>query len=268
MAFATANLPVRVGVFVTYVAMIVVNTLANTRPINGRQTGGVSDAYGNLVTPAAVSFSIWGLIYVLLGLHVLYQWGLFHKAEHTHSGLLTKVAVLFSGSSVANAAWIFAWHYDVIGLSTLLMAIILILLILILRTLQGVTLSKREALFVQLPFSVYLGWITIATVLNVTVWLVSIRWDGFGLSEGVWAVVIIIVAAVIGTSTTLRNRDVAYGLVLLWAFAGILIKHMSAAGFNGQYPVVIGTIVVCLVVFVGAVATVIFRRRQTGGVTV
>ena len=88
----------------------------------------------------------------------------------------------------------------------------------------------------RLPFSVYFGWITVATVANITVWLVSIEWSGLGLPDQIWAVLIIAVAAAIGTVTMLRNRDLAYGLVLVWAFVGILIKHTSQTGFGGQYP--------------------------------
>lgn len=252
----------RVFVTVAYAIMIVVNALANALPLNGRGTGEVSDSYSNLFAPAGVSFAIWGLIYLLLGLHVLYQWGLFHKTEHKNVAVLKKIALLFSVSSLANATWIFTWHYDFIGLSTLLMFIILITLILIVEALSGLTLSKREKLFLRLPFSVYFGWITVATALNITVWLVSVEWGGFGLSETVWAVVIISVAAIIGTTVSLRNRDLAYALVFLWAYIGILIKHTTAAGFDGEYPAVIWTTVVWLVVFTVAMITVVLRRRR------
>lgn len=262
MTVKTSHLSMRVSVTVAYAIMIVVNALANALPLNGRGTGDVSDSYSNLFAPAAVSFAIWGLIYLLLGLHVLYQWGLFHGAEHKNAAVLKKIALLFSVSSLANAAWIFTWHYDFIGLSTVLMLIILITLGVIIEALRGLTLTKREKWFVRLPFSVYFGWITVATALNITVWLVSIEWGGFGLSETVWAVVMVSVAAIIGTTVALRNSDLAYALVFLWAYIGILIKHTTAAGFDGEYPAVIWTTVGWLVVFTGAMATIIIRRRR------
>ena len=257
-----ASVRVRVLVTVSYVAMVAVNALANILPINGRQTGEVSDAYGNLFAPAGITFAIWGVIYLLLGLHVLYQWGLFREADVRNGGLLEKVGILFTASSVANTAWIFAWHYDVIWLSALLLISMLVLLILISVAIRNATLSTREQVFVRLPFSVYFGWITVATVANVTVWLVSIDWSGLGLPASVWAVLIIAVAAAIGTVTMLRNRDIAYGLVLVWAFVGILIKHTSQTGFDGRYPAVIATTVACLAVFVAAEAAILLRRRQ------
>ena len=258
----TANITVKVLVTVTFLVMVAVNGLANAIPLNGRQTGEVSDMYGNLFAPAGITFAIWGVIYLLLGLHVLYQWGIFHQPESRNGPLLSKVGILFSISSVANTAWIFAWHYDFIWLSALLIISILVLLILITRELQTVELTRREGLLVRLPFSVYFGWITVATVANITAWLVSIDWSGWGLSEPTWAVVIIAVAAAIGTTTMLRNRDFAYGLVLIWAFVGILLKHTMDTGFAGKYPEVITTTIACLAVFAVSEATIVLRRMR------
>lgn len=259
-----ARLPMRALVTGTFVVMVVVNGLANALPINGRQTGEISDAYPNLFAPAGITFAIWGLIYVLLALHVLYQWGLFSRAGEQNSALLDKVGLLFSLSSLANTAWVFAWHYDLIGLSALLIVSILVLLILINRTMRNLSMTRGERLLVELPFSVYFGWITVATVANITVWLVSIKWSGFGLAESIWAVAIIGVAAAIGTITMLKNRDIAYGLVLIWAFIGILIKHTSATGFGGSYNEVILTTIGCLAVFVAAELSIVLRKRRVG----
>lgn len=249
-------------VAITVLGMVLVNALANILPINGRQTGQVSDAYGNLFAPAGITFAIWGVIYFLLGAHVVYQLGLVNDPGTRSPGLLARVGMLFAASSLVNTAWIFAWHYEVIWLSAVLLIAMLVLLILITLTIRGATLTRREELFVRLPFSVYFGWITVATVANITVWLVSIDWSGFGLPDQIWAVLIITVAAAIGTVTMLRNHDVAYGLVLIWAFSGILIKHTSQTGFGGQYPAVIATTVACLAVFVAAAAVILLRRGQ------
>ncbi len=251
-------------VAVTYLAMVAVNFLANALPLNGRRTGEVSDEYENLFTPAGLTFSIWGVIYLLLGLHVLYQLGLFRgaRAEGERTALLNRVGVLFSISSVANTAWVFAWHYEMIPLSAVLITVILVCLILIANVLRTANLTVRERWFVQVPFSVYFGWTTVATVANITVLLVSLNWDGFGLPDAAWAAIIVVVAMVIGTVTTLRNRDVAYGLVLIWAFTGILIRQTSADALAGRYPGVIVAVVVSLLVFVVAEA-VVLRRPVT-----
>jgi len=258
---------VKALVALTYAAMIAVNVLANALPINGRTTGAVSDAYPNLFAPAGLTFGIWGVIYFLLGAHVLYVLGLFRGADDEGDGqarrvsLLERVGVLFSLSSLANIAWILSWHYDLILASTLLLTTMLVLLILITRTILAADLSRRDRVFVRLPFSVYFGWITVATIANITVWLVSIGWDRFGIAESTWAMAIIAVGAVIGTAVILRDSDVAYGLVLVWAYLGIWIKHTSATGFNGAYPAVGMTALVGIAAFLVACAVTILRGR-------
>lgn len=258
----TAELPVKVFATVTYIVMVTVNYLANALPLNGRQTGEISDTYENLFAPAGLTFSIWGLIYALLAVHLAHQWGLFHRPGANNGPLLRRIAILFAATSLANTAWVFAWHYDFIFLSTVLIATILVLLAVIVVTARDHGLVGQEYWLIRLPFSVYFGWITVATVANITVWLVSTGWDGFSIEEQFWAVAILAVATIIGTLVMLRNRDVAYGAVMLWAYTGILIKHTSAEGFSGQYPAVIATVVVALVVFAVAEIFVIRRLRS------
>lgn len=258
----TSRTPIKVLVTVTYLAMIAVNYLANALPLNGRRTGDVSNAYPSLFTPAGVTFSIWGVIYLLLGAHVLYQLGLFRTGPESaeQTALLNRVGVLFAVSSLANIAWVFAWHYGLIPLSAVLIVVILICLALIVTTVRGAHLTGRQRWLIGVPFSVYFGWTTVAVVANMTVLLVSRNWDGFGLAESTWAVIIVLVAMVIGTVTMVRNRDVAYGLVLIWAFAGILLRQTSAAGFGGRYPGIIAAVIASLVVFL--VATIMMLRPR------
>jgi hypothetical protein len=248
--------------------MITVNVLANTLPLNGRRTGEVSAAYQNLFTPAGLTFSIWSVIYLLLGLHVLYQLGLFRgsQPEGERTALLNQVGLLFSMSSVANIAWVFAWHYGMIPLSVVLIAVLLVSLILITSSLRLANLTARERWFVSVPFSVYFGWTTVATVANITVLLVYLNWDNFGLADSTWAAIVVVAAMAIGVVTTLRNRDVAYGLVFIWAYVGILLRHTSIDGLDGRYPVVIGAVVASLLVFV-AVETVVLRQRRSAALT-
>jgi cell division protein FtsW (lipid II flippase) len=259
----TSRTPVKILVVVTYLAMIATNAAANALPLNGRSTGEVSLEYDNLFTPAGVTFSVWGVIYLLLGAHVLYQLGLFRDRPDTPSdtALLNRVGVLFSISSLANTAWIFAWHYDLIPLSAPLLVSILTCLALIVTTVRKSHLTGRQRWFVAVPFSVYFGWTTVAVVANITVLLRYLRWDAFGLPEPTWAVIIVAVAAAIGTATMLRNRDVAYGLVLIWAFIGILIRQTSDLG--GRYPAIITAAVASLVVFAAAEALILRRRGTT-----
>ena len=127
----------------------------------------------------------------------------------------------------------FAWHYDVIWLSVVLIVTILVCLVLIAGMLRNANLTVRQRWLVGVPFSVYFGWTTVATVANVTVLLVSLSWDGFGLSDPTWAAIMVVVAMAIGTVTMVRNRDIAYGLVLIWAYLGILLRQTSLTASTG-----------------------------------
>jgi len=253
----------KIFVVVTFIAMVTVNALSALLPINGITPGQVSDSYPNLFAPAGITFSIWGLIYLLLAGHALYQAGLFQgKNAQADSGLLGKVGVLFSLSSLVNTAWVFSWHYRIIPLSMLLMALLIFCLIAIMHAIHRGKLSLREKIFIGLPFSVYFGWITVATIANATVLLVSLGWGGFGLPQSLWTVIILVVGAVIGAVTTIRFQNIAYGLVLVWAYAGILIKHTSAPGFANQYTDVIVTVCVCIAVFIASILSVLITRKK------
>ncbi len=242
---------VRTLVTATYLAMILVNALANILPINGQGTGTVSDAYPNLFAPAGFTFSIWGLIYLLLAGFVLHLWGVLpRKAGHEHADLLEKIGTIFAVSSIANMVWIFAWHYNGIGLSMLLMLVILACLVLINLDTGKEPFTWTQKGLIRLPFSVYFGWITVATIANMTTLLVDAGWNGFGISETVWTVLVLVVGLAIGSVTLFRQKDVAYGLVLIWAYFGILIKHTSENGFDSRHPAVIVAVSVCLTLFV------------------
>lgn len=251
------NLLVKIFAAVFYVAMIVVNFLANGLPINNRSTGEISDAYFNLFAPAGITFSIWGLIYLLLGGYVIYQ---FKKTTQEREGLLKKINFLFIATSLANILWIFSWHYDYIGLSVVLMLALLTLLIQIANLLRSEQFTSGEKLFIKTPFSVYFGWITVATIANITVFLVSVGWKGFGIADFIWTSVILFVGALIGIARLHKDKNIAYGLVLIWAYLGILFKHISASGFDGKYPSVIVTVSLCLILFAFFVGKIIFKK--------
>lgn len=238
---------IRIITLITFFIMVAVNGLANALPINGKTTGSISDFYENLFAPAGYTFAVWGLIYILLLIYSIYQLDFFKNGiDRTNSRLLDKIGVIFSISSVANTLWIFTWHYDVIWLSLVLIIVVLLCLILINREIVKSNLCFKEKLFIRLPFSIYFGWITVATIANVAVFLVSIGWDGFGIPETIWTIIVLLVGFLIASVTIIKNKDIAYGLVIIWAYVGILIKHSSANGFNGKYPSVISAVSICI----------------------
>lgn len=242
----------------TFVGMVVVNALANILPINNTTTGDVSNSYPNLFAPAAVTFSIWGIIYALLAAYTAYQTGLVHKISTATSKVCSDINTFYILSSVANMLWIFSWHYKQIGVSVIFMLVILFALIRIADISKKIQLSPKENFLIRLPFSVYFGWITVATIANITTFLVSINWNGFGLTNQLWMIIILLVGTVIGLLRMLKDKNRAYGLVLIWAYLGIWMKH--TATFSSQYPAVITTVLICIGIFILAEGALFLRK--------
>lgn len=216
--------------------MIAMNALANIIPINNITTGEVSDAYENLFAPAAITFTIWIVIYGLLLLYAFYQLGIKHTE---HENLKDKIAYYFIVSSIMNSVWIVLWHYEIMSGALLLMIGILISLIIINVLLSKADLKGLEKWLLKLPFSIYFGWITVATIANVTTFLVSVNWNGFGIKDVYWTVIILLVGAAIISLTAFRFKNIMYGLVGIWAYSGIIIKHVTSYDF--EYILVIVT---------------------------
>jgi hypothetical protein len=213
----------RILTAVSLVVTLVVNILANSLPINGVTTGEVSDRFPILFVPAGYVFSIWGLIYLALILFTVYQF--------TSRGLEEKridgIAGWFIAANLFNTAWIFLWHYLQFTLTLIPILGLLISLIVIYLKL-GVGREKRPVvskLLVDTPFSIYLGWATVAVVANVTQVLYVVGWRGAPLSEALWAAIMLVVASIIGLLMIFTRRELAYPLVLVWAFVGIWVKQ-------------------------------------------
>jgi hypothetical protein len=252
----------RLGLMGAFAGAMVLNGLAGSSTVlGGVNTAQVSDSFPSLFAPAGVTFAIWGVIYTLVIGFLAYTWGFRRpKKSVLPAKVLSRVVRLATINLLINSAWILAWQHKVMWLSVLLIASLLITLVLIVEALRPYALSGKEYALARLPFSIYFGWVTIATVANITIWLVSINWDGLGIRDGAWMVAILLVAAAIGLVTSLRNRDAAYLAVFVWAFAGILLKHLSPQGFNGMYPSTVITLTILLAVFI-SVMTQLLRER-------
>lgn len=258
------NIFIKIFAGLAYIIMVFINFLANSLPINNRSTGAISNDYPNLFAPAGLTFSIWGLIYLMLAGYVLYQFISFGiKRDQKKEQILKKISLLFIATSIANISWIFAWHYDFIGLSVIIMAVLLVLLIKIADILCFEKMTSTEKIFLSAPFSLYFGWITVAAIANMTVFLVSLGWKGFGISEVVWTSIILLVGSLIGILRMNKDKNIIYGLVFIWAYLGILIKHLSASGFSGQYPSIIVTVIVCLALFGFFVGRLLYLKYLT-----
>ena len=244
--------------------MILANALANILPINNITTGAVSDSYPNLFAPSPITFSIWGLIYSLLFVHVLYQLGLFRSDDKKRSNnLLSQIGSLFSLTSIINTLWIFAWHYKQMSITVLLMLGLLTCLILIANKTRSAKLNLKENILIKLPFNIYFGWITVATIANITVFLISLNWNGFGVPESVWTIIILIIGAIIGIVRMIYDKNIAYGLVFVWAYYGIYLKHTSDAGFQNIFPEITFTAIACLLgVIIGGTYLLLKRLKS------
>lgn len=229
-----------------------VNALASLLPLGGVETGDISKKYFNLFTPAPLTFAIWGVIYLLLVGFVLFQAGTFPKQREESEDLVQRIGPWFLFSCLFNSGWLFCWHYDWIGLSTALMLGLLVSLAVLYRKTSVPGLSPLYRFLGQAPFRLYFGWITVATIANITVWLVKIQWNAWGLSQSTWMIVILIVGALIALVTTLKNRDWVYAAAVFWAYIGILIRQLSPQELNGAYPGVIITTIVCGVLLAAA----------------
>lgn len=211
-------------IFVT-ILTITVNALANILPINGLETGVISDNFPVLFTPAGYVFSIWGLIYTGLIAYTIYQALPAQRANPR----LRAIGWLYVASGLANSLWIFLWHYLQFGWSVLVIAVVLVSLVLIYARLYPArqSVSRGELWTTHIPFSIYLGWLTVATVANTAVWLYDLGWSGAPLTPALWTVTMLAVATVLGLFFGLRLHDAAYVLVLAWAFAGIWVKQSA-----------------------------------------
>lgn len=250
-----------------YLIMVGVNALANILPINGLNTGQVSAELPNLFVPDAITFSIWGLIYFLLFGYVVYNFIIRDEDRIDKQNALSWLARYFCISSLLNACWILCWHNRLFLLSTIVMFLLLLSLILARLIIERMTLRGKEELFIRLPFSLYLAWISIATIANVTTLLVYYNWNGFGLSPTTWTIVMLLAGLLIGGAVMLRFRDGAYGLVLIWAYAGIFRKHFSVEGYAGAYPSIIICVSFCLLAILVLEIYLIKKRRQ-GALTI
>ena len=245
-----------------FLAVVIVNALAVLLPINNRTTQQLSDKYQNLFVPAGITFSIWGIIYLLLLVFIIYQFVVAFRRSSDERGIFEKIGILFFISCIFNIAWILAWHYEIVWLSLIIMVLFLISLILIYVRLGTGRPQVRnsEKISVNIPFSVYLGWITIATIANTTALLVKINWNKFGISDQLWAVIVIAVGVIITLAIVFSRNDIFYSLVVIWALIGILLKRIADNSMPDQM-VIISSIVGMSIIGLATIIQLIRKKK-------
>ncbi len=246
---------------IAFIITIFVNGLANALPLNGKTTGEISEIYFNLFTPAAITFTIWGLIYLGLGVFIIYQLGFLTRQGKDHLHIVSRIGWHFVIASLANVGWIFTWHYQQVLLSVLMMLILLKSLIDIYGNINDKKPSNTiEKIGVQWVFSIYLSWISVATIANIMAFLTSINWNGFGIPPQIWTMAAILLATMITLKVIFHQKDIPYALVIQWAFVGILIKHMTF--FASAYKGIITITIFCILLIFASILS-IPRQFQT-----
>ena len=210
---------------VVFLATVAVNAAANVLPINGQATGAISDRFDVLVIPAGYVFSIWGLIYLLLAAFTIDQ----ARPSRASDPTLRRLGWLPALTGVLNTGWLLLFHYEAFVLTVPVMVGLLVTLIAI----NAVTFADRGRLTgparwtVRLPFSVYLGWITVATIANIAQTLDAVGFDAFGIDPPLVASAVLLLGAAIAMTFIARFADAAYGAVIVWAYAGIAVKEAA-----------------------------------------
>ena len=243
------------AVVLAVTATIIVNGLANALPLGGQTTGEISAQFQVYFVPAGYVFSIWGLIYLELVFFAIYQ-ALPSQRENPR---LRRIGYPFVLSCLANIAWLFFWHYQYFVLSLVAMIILLLLLIIIYLRLEigrGVV-PAGEKWLVHLLFSIYLGWISVATIANASSVLDYINWGGWGLSPEIWTVIMLLAGVGLSAAMLFSRGDIAYALVIIWAFAGIAIENSATVVVTVSAWIAAGLVALCLA------ATLILRKSRT-----
>jgi hypothetical protein len=246
--------PRQIVVLIAVLITITINVLADALPINGQTTGAISDRFQVYFVPAGYVFSIWGVIYLALLAFAIYQ----ILPAQRENPRLRKIGAWFVLGSLANCAWIFLWHYELFSLTLVVMLILLISLIAIYLLLDvgRARIKTTEKWLVDIPFSIYLGWITVATIANVTSLLAYLGWGGWGISGQIWALIMLAVGVIVAGAVHLTRYDVAYMLVILWAFIGIAVKHSETS------LVATGAWIASGLVFILLVVGVLLNRKR------
>ncbi len=239
-----------------FIVVIVVNVLSNVLPLNGRTVEQISDDLPSYFTPAGYTFSIWGLIYTALLGYIIYQ----ALPRQRQQPFQTQIGWLFVISSAANVGWLFAWHYGVYVLSVIAMLIMLVTLIAIYSRLRighvNPELTTSDRLLVQFPFSIYLGWITVATIANIASVSAYLGFTGLGIAAPIWSAIMMSVTVVLTGVLLFNRRNLAYAGVLIWALFGIRTAYSTIG-------VIANTAVIAAILITALALIGYWRTRQS-----
>jgi hypothetical protein len=213
--------------FLAIIATFAVNVWSNLSPINGETIGEISNTlFADVqIIPANYAFAIWGVIYIgIIG------FGIYQLLPAQRQNLrLNRIRPWLILACVAQAIWVFFFLERQFWLSVVAMLAILLPLILIYRQLEvgRQPAGRAEKWLVQLPFGIYLGWISVATIVNIASALYSQNWNGLGISPTLWTVIMMVAATVVAAILTLQHREIAFPLVIIWALVAVAVRQTN-----------------------------------------
>ncbi|MBN2653182.1 MAG: hypothetical protein JXR63_12455 [Spirochaetales bacterium] len=246
---------------ILFVAMIIVNALASSLRLNGFSTGDISKFYDNIFVPAGFTFSIWGIIYLALIFYVSYSFTvvLSNRAVSQKKNIVN--GVLFSLSSVLNGTWLIAWHYQKIVLTMVLMILLLLTLVFLYINSQSIE-NLRDKIFLNIPISIYLGWVCVATIANFSALLVSYQVDTFLNSQVAWVISFFALAFICACVMLLFKNDTIFSFVVIWAFLGISVGNYLKIN---EFDIVSASLIVFISVLLALVVVSMYWRKSYYG---
>ena len=243
-----------------FVVMVTINALANILPFAGRTTADISEFTENLFVPAGFTFSIWGVIYLSLAVFIFYSF--WYRKKEIVIETVSKIGYWFFISCLINSTWMFAWHYLQIGVAMILMIGLLISMLSIYLRLEKTAIKdwSAESFAMRMPFRIYAGWISVATIANMAALLTFYEFGGLGLTQQVWTLIMISIAGLLGILMTFKFNDFAYPLVVIWAFFGIYKKRVGDVNVDDSM-IEMGVLILMGLVLLGIVVR-FFQLRQ------
>ncbi len=236
---------------------LAINTMGALGVINGLSQKQISDQYITLITPSPSTFSIWSVIYTLLIISIIMM--IAKKEDTYYQQAIEEISALFRVSCFLNIAWIIAFSYVQIELSVLFILGFVITLSMLGKKLLAIQEGKRWLL--PLSFGLYTGWLMIASVVNIAAALVKLGWNGFGISDGNWAIIILAVSVLLVILVLFKNHNASFPIPVAWAYWGIYQFLKAPEGFNGEYALLQIVALAGMVVLIGASGIQLFRNR-------
>ncbi|MDP2454608.1 MULTISPECIES: tryptophan-rich sensory protein [unclassified Kaistella] len=242
------------GLFLVFT--IIFNYLSNTGIFNGKTIANVSNQYHNLFTPAGYAFSIWGFIYLLLIGFVFYTGrSLFNPSKNESDGFVEKIGWWFVVSCLANCAWILTWLYDFTGLSVIVLLIAFISLLIILMEELKYNSGNAQKWFVNFPFQIYAGWVSVALIAAVAAWLTKIEWSGLGISDVSWTIILIIIASLIHTFMTWKKNAPVFAFVAVWALVAIAMANKEV-----NQEIYLAALIAAIIIFISSCFKILKKK--------